>query len=49
MGYVVGMVAVNFVPDGKGACAVPPERTPPVDESASAPAPASTTLPPSES
>ena len=36
MGYVVGMIAVSFVPDGGGACALPAERTPPGDEPVSA-------------
>jgi hypothetical protein len=49
VGYVVGMIAVNFLPDAGAACAVTPERTVmpestvtperkvPADETASAP------------
>lgn len=38
MGYVVGMLAVSFVPaGGDAACALPPERPPSADETSSAP------------
>ena len=32
VGYVVGMIAANFIPDGRGACDLPPERSAPADE-----------------